>query len=82
MDDDLMLEQEAGKLLVQIGRKVETWILDNAKQRVARQSTHASKGGEIDAEEIRRSLGEFIHQVSIVLEPLREGAVGSSRRAG
>jgi hypothetical protein len=79
--DDLVLEDEASRLLVQIGRSIESWILDDAKQRAQGRTKRTSGPVRIDAVDIQSSLSELLSQGVGALEEIRDGTDVVSRRA-
>ena len=79
--DDVVLEQDASHLLVQIGRSIETWILKEALQRAQKESNRVGGPIRIDTPHIQMSLSELMRRGLEELEQVRDGTDIASRRA-
>lgn len=80
--DDLILDAEASKLLVQIGRRVESWVLADAKQRAESQPDRGPGANRIKDSDIESSLRKFLDHGIVDLEELLKPDSSDSRRAG
>ncbi len=80
--DDLILDPEASKLLVRIGRSVESWVLADAKRRAETRPGGGSEANRIENSDIESSFREFFDHGIVDLEELLKLGSSDSRRAG